>query len=285
MPPQVSRERQLAEARAIEESGTLLLRGALNVAKRNPLKVSLYFLGLLICFFFSGLTVPEQRLNEYTQLIEAVDLTTLDAAEESMHLTYHKYQRSRGWFWTCNSECQRYKATYERERKTYDILRRQSEKQIAHANSKLGIFSIHGVQKVRDLFWTRFNAGKRFATNQSKWDMLFIGFRAMGRDESFIEYIIQIIANMLMNFTIGVTGAALTFIYYLWGVISTFEPGPLVGGTFFILASIAAISFCFSWLLALYFSVAGTTYVAAKLIASNMRIENDGNVRRQLHRD
>jgi len=36
-----------------------------NVAKRNPVKLSLYFLGLLICLFFRGLSVPDQNLQSY----------------------------------------------------------------------------------------------------------------------------------------------------------------------------------------------------------------------------
>jgi len=163
----------------------------------------------------------------------------------------------------------------------YEHLKRLADQRVADAKSKLGIFSSFAVDETRELFWTRFNAGKRFATNQSKWDALFMGLRAMGRDESIVEYGLKVLANVLINFTLGVIGAVLSFIYFLWGVVSTFQPGPLVGGLFFFLASLSAVSFCVTWVLCLYFGVAGTAFVAAKLIASNMRIEGGG---RQPHR-
>ena len=278
-------ERHVA-AVEVDQGGTLLFRTAAHVVKRNPIKVSLYFVGLLICFFFSGLQVSDENIRKYESLVMEIDEKSLFNAEDVMHKSYHDYSRRRGWFWSCDTDCKNYKSKYEKSKTEYEKMRLNSERQLANAKSNLGIFSVYGVNEVRELFWRRFNAGKRFATNQSKWDLLFIGFRAMGRDESFVEYIIQIVINMLMNFTVGIAGAVISFVYYLWGVISTFQPGPLVGGAFFLLASISAISFAMSWLVCLYFAVAGTTFVAAKLVASNVRLENGATgARRQLHRD
>ena len=40
-------------------------------------------------------------------------------------------------------------------------------------------------------FWTRFSQGKGFAQRQTKWDALFMGISAMGRDESFVNYLLR----------------------------------------------------------------------------------------------
>lgn len=60
------------------------------------------------------------------------------------------------------------------------------------ANSILGIFSSYGVAECKQLFWRSFSWGKKFGQRQTMFDMLFLGFRAMGRDESMIEYLFSV---------------------------------------------------------------------------------------------
>ena len=53
--------------------------------------------------------------------------------------------------------------------------------------------------------------GKNFATRQTKWDALFMGIQAMGRDEHLISYLFRLLLTMAFNFTFG---KLLLFIYF-----------------------------------------------------------------------
>lgn len=75
--------------------------------------------------------------------------------------------------------------------------------EISNAKSEVGLFSTVGVAETRELFWTRFDQGKKFATRQSKWDLLFIGLSSMRRDEHVLSYMLRALMSVLMNITIG----------------------------------------------------------------------------------
>ena len=49
------------------------------------------------------------------------------------------------------------------------------------ANHQLGLFSSHAVDATKNLFWSRFAAGKQFAKRMTLWDAVFVGMRSMGR--------------------------------------------------------------------------------------------------------
>ena len=155
--------------------------------------------------------------------------------------------------------------------------------------AKLGIFSTFGVTETRQVFNERFARGKKFAQRQSWWDAIFLGIGAMGRDEGLIEYLFRLLINMLFNFTIGMIGAVTSFIYSLIGIIQGYNTSFAVALPFFLLGSLAAVSFAMSWLVGLYLAAAGTVYVSATLIDPNLRIEGGRGRGRQervhYHRD
>lgn len=70
-------------------------------------------------------------------------------------------------------------------------------------------------------------------------------------------------------------GTLIGFFWSLVSVISTYQTSIISGLVFFLLAGLAALSFAFTWIIGLYLATAGVVYVGAKVIASNMRI-NDG---------
>ena len=144
---------------------------------------------------------------------------------------------------------------------------------VKQAKGKLGLFSSFGVEEARDLFWTRFAQGRSFAARQSKWDALFLGISAMGRDEQFLSYALRVLFQVLFNFTVGMMGAVLSFIWSLYGLVMTYQASLLTALSFFFLASLAALSFGITWLIGMYLTAAGAVYVGAKLIASNLRLE------------
>lgn len=268
-----SREEQLMQAREMDRVSTAMINFGTGVVKRNPIKVGAYLLGILVCLFFNGMKVTDMQRNEYYKLLDTIDHASIDSATEDLHYANQAYRQSKGWF-SCDANCQLKKADMEGYQKIFNQLRADQDNKLAEAKSKLGLFSEHGVAETRDLFWLRLSQGKGFATRQTKWDALFMGMSAMGRDEKLVSYLLRLAMSMIFNFTLGIFGAVVGFVFSLMSLIQTYQASLPSALAFFTFATIAAVSFGLTWLFGLYIATAGTVYVGAKLIASNMRIEN-----------
>lgn len=277
-----ARDQQLQAARDLDRASTVMIDLGVKVIKRNPIKVGAYLIGILICLFFNGWTVSDAQRAEYYNIMDKIDHSRANNAAEDLYLATQRYRQSKGWF-SCDATCSLNKQSMESYQRIYNAIRAEDEALLANAKSKLGVFSEAGVAETRDLFWLRFSQGKGFATRQSKWDALFMGMNAMGRDEKFTSYLLRLIINVLFNFTLGVCGEVIGFIYSLVGLVRSYQASILTGLVFFGFASLAAIAFALSWLIGLYVATAGTVYVGAKLIASNMRLE-DGRARDEYRR-
>ena len=91
-----------------------------------------------------------------------------------------------------------------------------------------------------------------------------MGIGSMGRDENMLSFAIRFLIQMIMNFTMGLFGALVAFVWYLWDVISSYGANLPISLLFFTLAVLAASSFVASFLVAMYAAAAGTAYVAVK---------------------
>lgn len=268
------------QAREFDEASRALIIMGTRIVKRNPIKTSFYLVGVLICLFFSGFKVNETQRQEYAREIAKFDHSELNNVEWELDKSYNLYYRSKGWFFLCDAACQENYRVYQGWQREYDLLKRKESSVEAAAKSKLGLFSEYGVSETRDLFWRRFAQGKMFAKRQSMFDMVFYGVGAMARDESFIKYVVRLVASVLMNLTIGVFLAVVTFILSLWSVISSYQPSFLAGFTYFSLAALAAISYGLTWVIGMYCVAAGTAYVGFTLAKGVLLVESGAPGRR-----
>lgn len=203
-------------------------------------------------------------------------------ADERLREAYSYYYQSKGWFFTCDATCTRYYDKYQQAQARFDQLEYEYNSQLADAKGKLGVFSEYGVAETRDLFWSKFNNGGKFAKRATTWDALFMGMSAMGRDEGMASFILRLVMRFLMNLTIGMISALIGFLWNVWAVISSFQPTPLEGLAFFGMAALVACSFLITFLVGIYATAAGTVYVVAS--ASNaQRLQNDGQGRQQVN--
>lgn len=101
----------------------------------------------------------------------------------------------------------------------------------------------------------------------------FMGMRSMSRDESWIEYAIKMLIQVLINFSMGLIFALFIFIFGLWGIVKSYQPNPITAVFFFLGCSCAAFAFVASYLFALFGAAAGGVYGFAKIVESNARIE------------
>lgn len=266
-----------------EISASALASAGARLVKRHPLLSGTYALGLLICLFFTGFSLTELQRREFYNDISIVDYEEIDRAHEAMLHWSHRYQQSRGFFFTCNEACMTNFREFESAKKAHQSLKKSEAEIVSAAKSKIGVFSELGVQETRAAFWERYSQGKGFAERQTKFDAAFFGFRAMMRDESLMEYAVTMLFRMLFNFTLGVIATVMTFVWSSVGVIASFQSSPIAGLLFFIGALIAALTFAVSWLGLIASAVGGTVYAAMRLAAANVRIEDGGTRFTNIH--
>jgi hypothetical protein len=152
-------------------SGALINLGV-TVAKKNPVIVSSYVVGLLLCLFFSGISLTLDQRAGFEKDLSAIDYVSLDEATTRYEVAYERYRHSQGFF-SCDERCQGHKRVMEEHKREMMELQAQADAQMSDAKSKLGspslsitchshylgIFSEVGVGETRDLFWTRFGQG------------------------------------------------------------------------------------------------------------------------------
>ena len=261
----------------INEASTAMVNFGVNALKKNPGKFSLYLIGLLLCFFFSGYPVSDEAYKRYDEVHRTIDYTGLYEAEDAMLTAKFEYERKRGWFWSCDQNCQQYKTKFEASKISWNKLNAEKIDTIRTANSQIGILSTQGIQDTHERFWKAFSGGRRFASRQSKWDAFFMGISALQKNEKIGSYLLRIIINFVFNFTLGVIMAVLNFWWQLWGLMVEYKASIMTCACYLGGAVLASLSFAASFLLLLYIGAAGTVYVGAKFLATSIRIENGPN--------
>ena len=269
---------------AIEQASTVMISAGYQAVKKNPIKVSLYLLGLFCCLF-TGFAITETQEINYANGMASIDYESLQASYDQYKYYDEMYRRSSGWF-TCDAlKCQplkkqrdKFYADYLEDQKAVDL-------EFRNARSHVGIFSKHGVDEAKQTFATKFAQGNEFAKRRTMWDAVFQGVAAMGRDETMTDYMLRLLFHFLMNFTVGLISTVVGFIFSLWGLIKSFGASTTEGFLFFILAALGAISFALSFFIGGYVVVSGIAYVGLKTVASNMRVGNgrDRGPNRRIH--
>ena len=159
---------------------------------------------------------------------------------------------------------------------------------MSDAKAIAGLWSEVGVGEVKDSFWQYFAQGKQFAKRQTMWDALFMGIRSMsrGREESWVEFGIRILMQILLNFSIGLVMALVMFVLGLWTIVRSYQPNPIVAVVFFVGATCAAFSMVATYLLAVYGAAATGVYGVLKLgeTTARQRIAEQQRQQRMHHR-
>jgi len=266
---------------SVADAGSIVLKGVTSFAKRHKVISGSYLFGLLFLFLVgsgSKLTLDQKR--QYNAIMNTIDLGAEYEASTEYARTYQAYQASKGWF-SCDGLCKRNKRRMEHAKATLDDIRAEGHARMSDAKSVAGLFSEVGVEEVKDAFWEYFSAGKQFAKRQSMWDAMFMGIRSMGRDESMVEYVLKILLQVLINFSLGLIVALFVFIFGLWNVVRSYQSDPFTALAFFVGATCAAFAFVSSYLFLLYGAAAGSLYGLAKVVETNARIEGAGARRRE----
>eukprot|EP00569_Conticribra_weissflogii_P004134 CAMPEP_0171330640 /NCGR_PEP_ID=MMETSP0878-20121228/2151_1 /TAXON_ID=67004 /ORGANISM="Thalassiosira weissflogii, Strain CCMP1336" /LENGTH=309 /DNA_ID=CAMNT_0011830997 /DNA_START=56 /DNA_END=985 /DNA_ORIENTATION=- len=254
----------------------LALRSLRSFTTRHKLLTTTYLYGLTALFLLlllgTGTKLTAEQHRRYSQIMNSIDLEAEFSAASEYHAAHSRYYHSKGWF-TCDQRCRHFKSIMEQKYDLWQEVQREGRARMSDAKKVAGLTSEIGVGEVMDSFWDYFDGGKKFAKRQSYWDAFFVGMRSMGRDESFVEYALKMLMQVLVNFSLGLIMALIFFVFGLWNIIKTYQPNPLAGLLFFLTAASAAFAFVSTYLLAMYGAAAGGLYGVVKLAESNRRIE------------
>eukprot|EP00287_Rhodomonas_sp_CCMP768_P004683 CAMPEP_0196724270 /NCGR_PEP_ID=MMETSP1091-20130531/6195_1 /TAXON_ID=302021 /ORGANISM="Rhodomonas sp., Strain CCMP768" /LENGTH=286 /DNA_ID=CAMNT_0042066371 /DNA_START=8 /DNA_END=864 /DNA_ORIENTATION=+ len=248
--------------------------GATQFAKKFPITTTLYCVGMVLMIFASGITVSEDANEEYGQLLEQAqaEVSALEKAEVAVAQASQVYNSKRGFLgFSCDAACTAAYEKLQHHERIYKKAKDEHYKAMSHAKSKVGVMSMYAVQESRDMFWGLMARGKGFAKRASTWDLLFMGLGSMGSDEGWVSFLLRFAFQILMNFTLGLIGALIGFIWSLWELIRSYQPDMFTAVAAFLLFTITACSMVATYLLALYGTVGATLYMGARTVASNMR--------------
>ena len=279
----MERQQQIVRLPDAHQLPALVVRGATGFARRHKYIAGSYLLGLVVLLFFGSGTqlTMEQRLK-YNRIMSEIDIQAEYDASNDYWKARNAYYATKGWF-TCDSLCQRNKERMHGAERILNDIRREGQARMSDAKAVAGLTSEIAVEEVKDSFWQYFFAGKQFAKRQSMWDALFIGMRQMtrGRDETWIEYGLKVLMQVLLNFSLGLLIALLMFVLGLWNIVRSYQPNPIVAVVFFVCASCAAFSFVASYLFAVYGAAATGVYAVFKLAETSARQQIAAQQRQQ----
>jgi len=236
----------------------LMLGTVTSFVKHRPIFVSFWVLGLLLAASAGGLPVGSEAAEAYQlmrQHAEVIDVRELGQALERLQQEEDGYYRARGWFGSCDSDCERARDKVALARTEAVRLQEQRDKVLAEARHEVGIWSSFGVQDVRDSFWSAWTSGKEFATRWTMMDMLFMGIG--GREETLVTVALRVVVRYVVNLTMGMIGAFFFFVYNVYCLVASYGESALSGLAFLLLAFVAGLATVSAYLTAVYGLVAG----------------------------
>lgn len=263
--------------------GAVVLRTATNVVKQRPISVSIWALGLLLAAFANGFQVDDIARESYSMTLshaEEVDRKDLSKALRELQLAEDRYYAAKGWFWSCDSKCQKAYDKANMARAEVSRVQRMRDEIMTNARREVGIWSVFGVRDVRNSFWSAWKSGKDVA---ARWTMMDSIFMMVGgsREESMISVILKIVMQYIMNLTVGLIGAFFYFIYNVYHLIVSYGEPTMSGLAFFLLVLVAAMSTVGTYLCAIYGTVAGGGIYLLKQAAKHAAVEGDQAGRRR----
>ena len=284
-----------------------MLNGTVKFVQNNPVKVGTYLVGLVVLLFARGIEPTKevcaavrargcacarplaicptiaQAWDRYNAKAPGVeDVGQVWDAEAAAGKAHRDYYAHKGWF-TCDAVCtQKYEA-YERLRATKDALRSSLAEVQADANAELGLFSTHAVTQARDKFWSYLFTAKEGASRATSYDAVFMVFRSMGRDESLVGFLLELLLRLLLNIVLFVVFSLVGFLWSVWYIILSYRPNPAAALVFFLLCALMSWSFFVSIILA----IAGSVTAAAVGVvgATRLNIQNTDRRPHQIHTD
>mmetsp|Transcript_20733 Transcript_20733/g.44230 ORF Transcript_20733/g.44230 Transcript_20733/m.44230 type:complete len:305 (+) Transcript_20733:83-997(+) len=265
--------------------GGLVVKTVTGVAKRRPVSVSLWALGLLLAAFANGFSVDDTTREAYSMTLshaEEVDRQELGRALDALNRAEGKYYNAKGWFWSCDSRCQKALDKVNMAKAEVNRVQAKRDNIMSEARREVGIWSVFGVQDVRNSFWAAWKSGKDFAARCTMMDA-FMLMMPGGKEETLVSMILKILMQYIVNLTMGLIGAFFFFIYNVYNLVVSYGEPALSGVAFFLLVVVAGSATVGTYLVAIYGTVATGGMYLVKQAAKQAALQGEqGRPRRQV---
>merc|ERR1740121_1551286 len=106
------------------------------------------------------------------------------------------------------------------------------------------------------------------------YDALFMMMPG-GREESFMQMVLKLVLQYVVNLTMGLIGAFVFFIYNVYSLIVSYGEPALSGLAFFLLVVVAGMATVGTFLGAMFGTVAGGGLFLVKQAAAQARLEGN----------
>eukprot|EP00050_Salpingoeca_kvevrii_P020971 m.104782 g.104782 ORF g.104782 m.104782 type:complete len:287 (+) comp9114_c0_seq1:802-1662(+) len=230
--------------------------------------IGFWILGLYLCLYATAPVqiTPEMQTEFLSKLREAENVEGWDEAAEAMQEAHYRYEEVYVWFWRFRSPYnklvpERYAELQDAERR-FDGVNAERMELLRDANAIVGLWSSHGVETARQMFWERYQGGKDFAKRQSFFDLFFLALTS--REEGFGELLVRFVLEVAFNFTIGLVISVISFAFGLWSLIVAYKASFLSGLVFFLVCMLAASAFVWTFIFLMYGSIAGGGYLLVR---------------------
>eukprot|EP00403_Amphidinium_massartii_P024238 CAMPEP_0178389186 /NCGR_PEP_ID=MMETSP0689_2-20121128/9982_1 /TAXON_ID=160604 /ORGANISM="Amphidinium massartii, Strain CS-259" /LENGTH=266 /DNA_ID=CAMNT_0020009619 /DNA_START=203 /DNA_END=1000 /DNA_ORIENTATION=- len=192
-------------------------------------------------------------MNDYHD----VDQKQVQKYVQKMHEREREYRNLKGWFWSCDANCQRAYDRYQIAQSELADAERKRDALLKEARQEVGIWSTIGVADVRKSFWSAWQSGKDQAARMTMYDVVFAAMRTSSQEESLMSFIMQMVFQYVVNLTFGLIFAVGYFVYAAYTLVVAYGESTVSGLAFFLLVVVASLSVLGTYLLAVYGTVAG----------------------------
>mmetsp|Transcript_60617 Transcript_60617/g.144453 ORF Transcript_60617/g.144453 Transcript_60617/m.144453 type:complete len:290 (-) Transcript_60617:124-993(-) len=250
-----------------------------SFAKRRPVGVSLWALGLLLASFAKGFTVDQVTEETYflgVRDAQKVRDSELSKALHALDRAERTYYNSKGWFWQCDQRCMQNYDKYQMAKEDTDRVQRKVDKIMQDARQEVGIWSSFGVQEVRGKFWAAWQSGKDLAMRYTMMDAVFMMIG--GKEETLVSVLLKLAFQYAVNLTVGLVSAFFFFMYHVYSLLVNYGEPMMSGLAFFLLVLVAAASLIGTYLITMYGVVAGGGFWVLKQAAKHEAL-NEGRQR------
>ncbi|KAL1525070.1 hypothetical protein AB1Y20_019943 [Prymnesium parvum] len=250
---------------------------------------SWWVVGLYVLFFAKGLTPSPESEQKYSELMQqAVFSNEAREMEEHVRSAMRHLDKVHVWGWRWREP---YASLVPERMAELEMAQRNLEQALAERNALIseakgavGIWSTHGVEDVRDRFWKAYQSGKDFAQRMSWWDTAFVFMGRGSRDEEAALTLLRWVGQIMMNFTVGLLSALVSFGFSLVGMIWEYKTSLFGGLLFFTVAFSAAASMVAAFIGGMVASAVGGVYLIDKQVR-NARLEGRAGDQRRYVRN
>ncbi|KAK3266420.1 hypothetical protein CYMTET_24953 [Cymbomonas tetramitiformis] len=236
----------------------------------------LWMLGIFLCCFVNPPDLPPETTKAYMEKMnESQRIPGLHEAQMEVQEAMFAVEAAQTWFWRFRepdrTNVLALQKDLEHAKKRSAALLKERDALEKEAKSIVGLWSVYAIEDCRTLFWSTVEKGKVFAKRQTFWNGLQIVLNS--RDGNVFSFILDWVFAMVTNFTLGLLGALVAFIWYLGDIVSAYSTNVFTGAFFYSCAVLAAVSMTATYLVGLYGAAGTGVYFMAKSAQTAARLE------------